>query len=64
MLVGDVFRVNDDRIDNYFLEKAGRFPEIEEDEPALHLLTKDYAVITGSYQLCQFWVACGSKNYR
>lgn len=48
VLVGEVNRVNDDRIDNYFFEKVGRFPEIEEDEPALHLLTKDYAAIFGS----------------
>ncbi len=43
VLVGEVNRVNDDRIDNFFFEKVGRFPEIEEDEPPLHLLTKDYA---------------------
>lgn len=45
VLVGEVNRVNDDRIDNYFFEKVGRFPAIEEDEPALHLLTKDYASV-------------------
>jgi len=43
VLVGEVNRVNDDRIDNHFFEKVGRFPEIEEDEAPLHLLTKDYA---------------------
>jgi D-lyxose ketol-isomerase len=43
VLVGEVNRVNDDRIDNHFVEKIGRFPEIEEDESPLHLLTIDYA---------------------
>jgi D-lyxose ketol-isomerase len=43
VLVGEVNRVNDDRIDNHFLDKVGRFPAIEEDEAPLHLLTIDYA---------------------
>jgi D-lyxose ketol-isomerase len=43
VLVGEVSRVNDDRIDNRFYEPIGRFPEIEEDEAPLHLLTGDYA---------------------
>lgn len=43
VLVGEVNRVNDDRIDNRFFETVGRFPEIEEDEAPLHFLTKDYA---------------------
>jgi len=38
-----VNRVNDDRIDNHFFGAVGRFPEIEEDEEPLYLLTKDYA---------------------
>ncbi|MGC9451657.1 MAG: D-lyxose/D-mannose family sugar isomerase [Oceanipulchritudo sp.] len=42
VLVGEVSRVNDDRTDNHFLEEVGRFPDIEEDEPPLHLLTCDY----------------------
>ena len=42
VVVGEVNRVNDDRIDNHFFEKVGRFPEIEEDEAPLYLLTKDY----------------------
>ncbi len=45
VLVGEVNRVNDDRIDNHFFEKVGRFPEIEEDEAPLYLLTKDYAAL-------------------
>jgi len=45
VLVGEVNRVNDDRIDNYFYGSVGRFPEIEEDEAPLHLLTKDYATL-------------------
>lgn len=43
VLVGEVSLVNDDTADNRFLAPIGRFPEIEEDEPPLHLLTKDYA---------------------
>lgn len=42
VLVGEVSKVNDDASDNRFLEPAGRFPEIEEDEPPLHLLVGDY----------------------
>jgi D-lyxose ketol-isomerase len=43
VLVGEVSRVNDDQVDNYFYEQVGRFPEIEEDEAPLHLLYNDYA---------------------
>lgn len=42
VLVGEVSRVNDDRVDNRFLDPVGRFPNIDEDEPPLHLLTEDY----------------------
>lgn len=42
VLVGEVSLVNDDRRDNRFLDPIGRFPEIEEDEPPLHLLVGDY----------------------
>ena len=42
VLVGEVSAVNDDAKDNRFLEKEGRFPKIEEDEPPLHLLVSDY----------------------
>lgn len=41
-IVGEVSKVNDDATDNFFLEAAGRFPGIEEDEPPLHLLCTDY----------------------
>ena len=34
--------VNDDHTDNRFYEPVGRFPQIVEDEPPLHLLTVDY----------------------
>ena len=44
VLVGEVSKVNDDRVDNRFLEPTGRFPEIEEDEPALYLLGNEYPV--------------------
>jgi len=43
VLIVEVSAVNDDDADNRFYEPLGRFPEIEEDEPPLHLLTKDYA---------------------
>lgn len=42
VLVGEVSMVNDDHADNCFLEPLGRFPDIEEDEPPLHLLVGDY----------------------
>jgi D-lyxose ketol-isomerase len=42
VLVGEVNRVNDDRIDNHFFEPVGRFPTVEEDESPLHLLMMDY----------------------
>ena len=43
VLIGEVSKVNDDANDNRFLHPAGRFPEIEEDEPPLYLLVGDYA---------------------
>jgi D-lyxose ketol-isomerase len=42
ILLGEVSKVNDDRVDNRFYEEVGRFPEIEEDEAALHLLSNEY----------------------
>jgi D-lyxose ketol-isomerase len=42
VLVGEVSKVNDDAHDNRFLDPIGRFPDIEEDEPPLHLLVGDY----------------------
>jgi hypothetical protein len=42
VLVGEVSMVNDDRLDNRFLDPVGRFPAIEEDEPPLHYLVSDY----------------------
>lgn len=44
VLLGEVSKVNDDRVDNNFLEPVGRFPDIEEDEPALYLLGNEYPV--------------------
>jgi hypothetical protein len=43
VLVGEVNRVNDDRVDNHFYEPVGRFPTVEEDVDPLHLLMGDYA---------------------
>jgi len=43
VLVGEVSRVNDDHTDNRFLEPAGRFPAVAEDEAPLYLLMGDYA---------------------
>lgn len=42
VLIGEVSNVNDDRTDNVFREKIGRFSEIEEDEAPFHLLVSDY----------------------
>lgn len=45
ILLGEVSKVNDDTIDNRFKEKTGRFPRIEEDEPALYLLGNEYPAL-------------------
>ncbi len=42
VLIGEVSTVNDDLTDNIFREPIGRFSEIEEDVPPLHLLVSDY----------------------
>ena len=42
ILLGEVSKVNDDRVDNRFYEKTGRFPEIDEDEAPLYLLGNEY----------------------
>jgi len=42
VLIGEVSNVNDDRTDNVFREKIGRFSTIEEDTGPLHLLVSDY----------------------
>jgi len=42
VMVGEVSAVNDDHTDNRFHEDLGRFPEIAEDEPPVHLLVGDY----------------------
>lgn len=42
VLVGEVSSVNDDDTDNRFHNPQARFPEIDEDEPPLHLLCTDY----------------------
>lgn len=44
ILVGEVSKVNDDRVDNRFLEETGRFPDIEEDVAPLYLLGNEYPV--------------------
>ena len=41
-LVGEVSMCNDDNTDNRFAEELGRFPTIEEDEPAYRLLCNEY----------------------
>lgn len=42
VLVGEVSDVNDDATDNYFSSPVGRFPDIVEDEPPVHLLCTEY----------------------
>lgn len=42
VLVGEVSSCNDDDEDNRFYEPIGRFPAIEEDEPAYRLLCTEY----------------------
>lgn len=41
-LIGEVSTVNDDKTDNVFEMKIGRFSKIEEDAAPLHLLVSDY----------------------
>ena len=41
-LIGEVSKTNDDNVDNRFYEPVGRFPEVEEDEPALYPLFSEY----------------------
>ena len=41
-LIGEVSKVNDDRVDNRFYETTGRFPYIEEDEKRLYMLSMEY----------------------
>lgn len=43
-LLGEVSKVNDDRVDNRFYAPTGRFPDIEEDETPLYLLGNEYPV--------------------
>lgn len=42
VMVGEVSDVNDDRTDNCFYEKLGRFPDIVEDEEARYYLCTEY----------------------
>jgi D-lyxose ketol-isomerase len=42
VLIGEVSNVNDDRTDNIFREKIGRFSTVHEDTAPLHLLVSDY----------------------
>lgn len=42
VLIGEVSSVNDDYVDNKFLEEVKRFVEIDEDEGPLYLLYDDY----------------------
>ncbi|MGI5817549.1 MAG: D-lyxose/D-mannose family sugar isomerase [Armatimonadota bacterium] len=43
VLIGEVSKVNDDEHDNRFYDGSlGRFPAVEEDEPAMHLLCTEY----------------------
>ena len=41
-IIGEVSMCNDDNTDNCFEEAQGRFPTIEEDEPAYRLLCNEY----------------------
>ena len=42
VLIGEVSMCNDDNTDNRFYEPLGRFPTVEEDEPAYRLLCTEY----------------------
>lgn len=45
VLVGEVSKVNDDFVDNYFLDAKTRFSRIDEDEPALHPLWNELSAV-------------------
>lgn len=47
LLLGEVSTVNDDTLDNRFLDVSGRIPEIEEDCEPLYYIFKDYKEILG-----------------
>ena len=42
VLLGEVSMCNDDEHDNFFYERMGRFPTIEEDEPVYRYLCTEY----------------------
>ncbi|MGI5896362.1 MAG: D-lyxose/D-mannose family sugar isomerase [Oscillospiraceae bacterium] len=42
LMLGEVSTVNDDNLDNHFLEPSDRIPEIEEDCAPTYLIFKDY----------------------
>lgn len=42
LVAGEVSKINDDNLDNVFLEEQKRFSDIVEDEPALQLLCNEY----------------------
>ena len=42
VLIGEVSMCNDDNTDNHFHDDLGRFPDLEEDEPAYRLLCNEY----------------------
>ncbi|MBD3230631.1 MAG: D-lyxose/D-mannose family sugar isomerase [Candidatus Lokiarchaeota archaeon] len=42
LLIGEVSSINDDRRDNFYYDKVGRFPEVGEDEKPIYLLCSDY----------------------
>lgn len=42
LLLGEVSTVNDDNVDNHFLDASDRIPEIEEDEAPEYLIFNDY----------------------
>ena len=42
VLLGEVSMCNDDENDNFFYERMGRFPTIEEDEPVYRYLCTEY----------------------
>ena len=50
VLIGEVSMCNDDDADNFFLEPAGRFPEIIEDEAPYQLLCKEYPAAKGKIE--------------
>jgi D-lyxose ketol-isomerase len=56
VLLGEVSTVADEKVDNNFIEYAGRLPDIEEDEQPRYLLFKDYVLLSDPARRPTAWI--------